>query len=60
MAKSIREMKLEGMIDDIKYLEEQGLEAEEILENIISNDNGYTDNKTIKEAFKKCGYTISL
>lgn len=60
MAKSIREMKLEGMIDDIKYLEEQGLEAEEILENILSNDNGYTDNKTIVEAFKKCGYTVRL
>jgi hypothetical protein len=60
MAKNIREMKLEGMIDDIKYLEDLGLEAEEILESILSDDNGYTDNKTIVEAFKKCGYTVSL
>ena len=60
MAKSIRERKLEGMIDDIKYLEDLGLEAEEILERILSDDNGYTDNKTIVEAFKKCGYDVTL
>lgn len=60
MAKSIREMKLEGMIDDIKYLEDLGLEPQEILESILSDDNGYTDNKTIVEAFKKCGYDVTL
>lgn len=59
MAKSIREMKLEGMIDDIKYLEDLGIEPEEILENILTNNNG-ADNKTIVEAFKKCGYDVTL
>lgn len=59
MAKSIREMKLEGMIDDIKYLEDLGLEAEEILDNVLSDDS-CIDKKMVVEAFKKCGYDVTF
>ena len=51
--------KVKDIEDDIRYLEDLGLEAEEILENILSNCTGYT-NKEIVTAFKNCGYDVTL
>lgn len=48
------------VMDDIKYLEKQGWDAGEILD---SDWEGYVYNrieneKIVKEAFARCGYTI--
>lgn len=52
--------KVKDIEDDIKYLEDLGLEAEEILESILRDYNGYATNKDIKTAFKNCDYDVTL
>lgn len=52
--------KVNDIVDDIKYLEDLGLESEDILERILVDYNGYATNKDIVTAFKKCGYTVTL
>lgn len=51
--------KVKMIIDDIKYLENLGLEGEEILENILSVDRDI-DKSILIKAFDKCGYDLTF
>lgn len=44
--------------DDIKYLEDLGLEATEVFESIVRDYNYDKDKKAIIKAFENCGYKI--
>jgi len=50
---------INSMVDDIKYLEDLGLDGEEIWDNFKPSDygNNATDYHK-KKAFEKCGYTV--
>lgn len=56
-----KEDAIKHMIDDIKYLEKSGIEADEIWEGIdIQNYSYYCTEEDKIKAFEKAGYTVEM
>lgn len=59
--KEYREEGIKMMVDDIRYMEENGIDGDDLWEGIILDQYSYYNTEEDKiEAFKRAGYTVEI
>lgn len=59
--KEYREEGIKMMVDDIRYMEENGIDGDDLWEGIILAQYSYYNTEEDKiEAFKRAGYTVEI
>lgn len=59
--KKYREEAIRHMVDDIKYMEKNGIDGDDLWEGIVPDNYSYYSTLEDKvKAFKKAGYSVEL